>query len=241
MTSAKKLSPVQIDVIENDEGRTLREELTPDNNRYVPVEFPCKFGLNCHQSSKTPYRLKADPHSQVSCADLPFHPPPPAFSAACKVAGEQHPDRSLIMSWMQPTPLPAQNVIRACFRLLLSLKPGCGKELLACMAGLRFLVRLDQHDGGDRRRPFDCPPAGQEQQREKHHGQPVPLVPQAPSLAPDASDDLDKVPTCRAGRFTLLADSVGRLVASSRVGALLFVPIAPRNTLLPNCARAPPC
>ena len=38
------------------------------------------------------------------------------------------------------------------------------------------------------------------------------------------SDDLDKVSTCPAGQFTLLSDSVGRLVASSRVGPLLFVP-----------------
>ena len=225
MTIAKSLSPVQINVIEYDEGRTLREQLTHDNNRYVPGELPCKFGLNYHQSLKTPYRLKADPHSQLSCAGLPFHPPPPAFTAACKAAGEQHPDRFLIMSWMQPAPLPAQNVIRACFRLLLSLKPGCGKELLACMAGVEgswsawtsltegiddvLSIVLQQRRSSNANKITD----NQFLSRHKHHL--LLLMP---------SDDLDKVPTCPAGRFTLLADSVGRLVASSRLGTLLFVP-----------------
>ena len=46
------------------------------------------------------------------------------------------------MSLMQSAP-PAENEIRACFRLLLSLKPGCGKQLLACMAELGFMARLD--------------------------------------------------------------------------------------------------
>ena len=50
---------------------------------------------------------------------------------------------SLIMSWMHSTPLPAQNVIGACFRLLWSFKLVCGKQLLACMAGLTFLARLN--------------------------------------------------------------------------------------------------
>ena len=36
--------------------------------------------------------------------------------------------------------------------------------------------------------------------------------------------DLDKVSSFPAGKFTLVADSVGRLVASWRVGTLLFVP-----------------
>ena len=44
------------------------------------------------------------------------------------------------------------------------------------------------------------------------------------SQAPNASDDLDKISTYPAGQFTLLSDSVGRLVASSRLGTLLFVP-----------------
>ena len=87
--SCKKAASVQINVTKNDEGKTLREQFAHDCNRYVSGEVPCKCGLHFYNALKIRYRLKADPQSQLSCADLPFNPPPTA--AACKAAGKQHP------------------------------------------------------------------------------------------------------------------------------------------------------
>ena len=98
------------------------------------------------------------------------------------------------------------------------------------MAGLRFLVRLDLVSKflfgigsltewiddvlqQGRRNKANNISDNQFLLRHKHH---------LKLLMP--SDDLDKVSTCPAGQFMLLANSVGRLVASSRVGTLLFVP-----------------
>ena len=69
----------------NDEGRTLREQVTHDWNRHASGKLPCKFGLNCYQALKTPYRPKAGPHSQLCCAGLPFQSA--AASLHCSVQG----------------------------------------------------------------------------------------------------------------------------------------------------------
>ena len=123
---------MQIGVIKNDEGRTVREHLTDDYNRHFSGELLCKVGLNCYRP------LKARSVSKQTHIRLPVNRPPPAFTAACE-AGEQRPVRSL----MQSAPLPVQNGVGACFRLLLSLKRGCGEQLLAWSAWtLRAHFRL---------------------------------------------------------------------------------------------------
>ena len=116
----------------------------------------------------------------------------------------------------------------------LELEARVGKKLLACMAGLKFWVLLDlasnySFEVGSMTEWFDdvLSIVLQKVRRSKankvtntqfflchkHH---------LKLLMP--SDDLDKVSTCPARQFTLLADSVGRPVASSRVGTLLFLP-----------------
>ena len=115
---------------------------------------------------------------------------------------------------------------------------------LACMAGLRFQVRLDfaskiSFEVGSMAEWIDdvlsiVLPHGRSSKANKITDNQILLCPRTPSQAPRP-----------AGQFTLLADSVGRFVASSRVGTLLSVPsqeilIDTVETLLPNCARAPP-